>query len=253
MARVIAPFKIVGTIDDLTFFVDQQNVNRVKQKSSGGITKEQFRDNPIFQKVRDHGKEFGHCSKKSQSFRATALYFFKRAKDGSFAGRCNKLMLDIVYEDTSNPNGLRTVEKGMESPDSIGYFTGLEGNKMRPLQKVLKTKWSWDDEKNQFTIKSFNPTKHIDWPEKADLVHIAIAQSNWNYQEGTFNTEYSEEIIIAKDEAPQKIEITVNKPVGHHAELTYLFIGFSIQDRKRIKELPRINNTVSIIQSKIKT
>lgn len=64
MAKVIAPFKIVGTIDDLTFYLDQEKNNLVKTKGKSGITSKQFYENPIFTNARNYGKEFGKCSKK---------------------------------------------------------------------------------------------------------------------------------------------------------------------------------------------
>ena len=253
MAKVIAPFKIVGTLDDLNFYLDQNNQNLVRTKGKTGVTSEEFKRNPIFTKVKNHGKEFGRASKKAQNFRAVALYFNKRAKDGSFAGRANKLMLDIMQEDTKNPHGERTVENGMESPDSITYFIGFEGNKLRPLNKVLKTDWIWNEGKNMLTIENFSPKEHINWPEKADNVHIAIAKANWNYIENKFETQYSEEVVIKRVDETQTIKITTDNPeqkTENNIQLVFLFIAFSIQDRKKTKELKRSNNTVSIIWSK---
>jgi hypothetical protein len=250
MAKVIAPFKIVGTLDDLNFYLYEGNVNLVRTKGKTGVTSEEFKRNPIFTKAKNHGKEFGRASKKAQSFRMIAHFFNNRAKDGSFAGRANKLMLDIIHEDTSNPNGERTVEKGMQAPDSKSYFIGFEGNRLRPLTKVLKTNWEWNETASQVTIDTFDPKTSIDWPEKADNVHIAIARANWNYEENKFNTEHSEEIIIAKEENPTNITLQTKIPEGDTLQLVFLFIGFSIQDRKKTKELKRSNNTVTIIWSK---
>lgn len=251
MAKVIAPFKIVGTLDDLTFYLDQENNNLVKTKGKPGITSKQFHENPIFIKVRNHGKEFGRCSKKSQNFRAIALQFYKRAKDVSFAGRANKLMLEIMNEDTSNEQGDRTVENGLKSEEAKSFFIGFEGNKTRSLPKVLKTKYQWNDDLNQITINKFNPKKHLLWPEtECDNVHFAVASANWNYEENKFTTEYSEEIIINKEDKPTDIVLKTQQPEGKELKLVFLFIGFSIQERKKVKELKRSNNTVSIILSK---
>lgn len=251
MARVIAPFKIVGTLDDLTFYLDQQKENRVKAKSKGGVSSQEFMTNPIFTKARNHGIEFGRCSKKSQSFRAVGLFFNNRAKDVSYAGRANKLMLDIMYEDVTNAQGERTVEEGLKSEDARSYFIGFEGNKTRPLPKVVKTKWQWNEQLNQLTIPNFNQKKHINWPEtECDNVHLAVASANWNYLENKFTTEYSNEIIINKEEKPTNITLETKKPEGNELKLVFFFIGFSIQERKKVKELKRINNTVSIIWSK---
>jgi hypothetical protein len=74
--------------------------------------------------------------------------------------------------------------------------------------------------------------------------------ANWNFIENKFTTEYSEEIILNKEEKPTNIILETKQPEGNDLKLVFLFIGFSIQERKKVKELPRINNTVSIIWSK---
>jgi len=253
MAKVIAPFKIVGTLDDLNFYLDENKINRVRTKGKTGVSREEFQRNPIFTKVKNHGKEFGRASKKGQNFRGIALYFNNRAKDGSFAGRGNKLMLEIIQEDTTNQSGERTFEKGMENPETRDYFIGFEGNVLRPLNKVLKTNWTWDEKINKFTIENFNPEKQINWPDKANNVHLAIANAYWNYLDNKFDTHYSEEIILKKDDENQTIKLITDNPkpkTENNIQLVYLFIGFSIQERKKVKELKRSNNTVSIIWSK---
>ncbi len=250
MAKIIAPFKIVGTLDDLVFYIDQEKENRVKTKGKTGVSSEEFKRNPIFNKVKNHGKEFGRCTKKAQSFRFVAHYFNNRAKDGSFAGRSNRLMLDVMNEDETSVHGERTVEIGMQSKDAKEYFIGFEGNKLRTLKKVLNAKWQWNEETSEFSIDKFVPKKNIDWPEEAEFLHIAIARANWNYVDNNFSTEYSEELIFEKEEEESNLVIKTNIPKGNHLQLTFLFIGFSLQYRKKLKELKRINNTVSIIWCK---
>ena len=253
MAKVIAPFKIIGTLDDLNFYIDENNTNLVRTKGKTGVTSEEFKRNPIFTKVKNHGKEFGRAAKKGQNFRGIALYFNKRAKDGSFSGRGNKLMLEIIQEDTINVQGERTFEKGMENPETKEYFVGFEGNKLRPLKKVLKTNWIWDENNNTLTIEGFIPETQVDWPEKADNVHLAIATANWNYSDNKFETHYSQEIIIKKEAESQSIILTSENrepTTNNNIQLLYLFIGFSTQERKKTKELKRANNTVTIIWSK---
>ena len=164
-------------------------------------------------------------------------------------------MLEIIQEDTTNPSGERTFEKGMENPDTKEYFISFEGNKLRPLKKVLKTNWTWDENNNMLTIANLNPKKDIDWPEKADNVHLAIAHANWNYIDNKFETHYSQEVVLKKEEETQTIILTTDKlktetATENSIQLLYLFIGFSTQERKKTKELKRANNTVTIIWSK---
>ncbi len=251
MAKVIAPFKIVGTLGDVNFYIaEDKKTNLARQKGKTGVSSEEFKRNPIFTKVKNHAKEFGRCTKKAILFRHLALHFNKRAKNGSFAGRCNKLLLDVLYEDNVNPEGERTFEKGMESEEARQYFVGFEGNILRPLKTVLKSKWYWNPENNEFKINKFNPSRHIDWPEKAEQVHIAIARTSWNFIDNKFTTEYSEEILIEKQEKTANLLLNTKTANENDFNMVYLFIGFSFKDRKRTKELKRSNNTVCIIWAK---
>jgi hypothetical protein len=250
MAKVTAPFQIVGILNDINFYIDQYGNNIARENGKTGVSSEEFARNPIFNKAKNHAKEFGRASKKAQSFRAIAYAFFNRAKDGSFAGRANKLMFEIIEEDTINPNGERIFENGIQTQEAKTYPIGFEGNKLRPLNKVLKTNWQWKEESSQLTIENFNPKTDIEWPENADLVHLAIARANWNYEENKFTTLFSEELLFPKEEKTTKLQLQTNIPPGNHLQLVYMFIGFSIQERKKTKELKRCNNTVSIIWSK---
>jgi hypothetical protein len=85
-------------------------------------------------------KNLVNALKKSQNFRAIAFRYNMKGKDGSFAGRANKLMYEIKNEDATNEFGFRTVEDGLKSEEARTYFKGFEGNKTRTLPKVLKTK-----------------------------------------------------------------------------------------------------------------
>lgn len=252
MAKVIAPFVIKGTIQNMNFYVDENGINRVRESRNTGVSPEVYRNSPNYQKVRNHSKEFGHCTQKAKSFRMTAFRFFDRAKDGSFSGRANKLMLDIVNEDIYNDEGERTVENGLKSVEARSYFVGFEGNKNRPLSAVLKTEWDWDEEKAELLFKKFDPAMDIDWPEQAQQVHLATAYCVWDYTGAKFNISYSEEVVIQKTESISEINLkTEYLPKSNdELELAFLFIGFSYQDRRKTKELKRSFNTVSVIWSR---
>ncbi|PWA04026.1 hypothetical protein [Flavobacterium psychrotolerans] len=247
MAKVIAPFKIVGTLEDLNFYIDENDINRVRMKGKTGVSSKEFRSNPVFQKIRNQGTEFGHCAKVGVQFRMLANQFNLRAKDGSFAGRANKLLFEILQEDTGNEQGKRTVANGIDTPEGKLQFVGFEGNKLRPLSNVLKTKWIWENQEGIFKIPKFNPLKLLDWPELANQVHLAVARTNWNYKENTFNTTYSEEITYPKEAIKIDIDLKLEIPEGNNLQMVYLFIGFSIKDKKRTIPLKRKYNTVTLI------
>ena len=251
MAKVIAPFKISGTLDDINFVVTADGENYARMKGKTGITSEQFKNNPIFDRIRHQGTEFGQCSKKSALFRLMADRFNRLAKDVSFAGRANKLLFEILEEDTTQPKGQRTLLEGLKTKDGKEILVGFESNKLRPLRTVLKSKEQHNPNNQTLTLLNFIPKEHLDWPEEATHVHLALALTNWDFENETFNTCYSEEIILAKESEKQTVTLQTEIPTGNHLHLTFFFIGFAKQDRKKHKLLHRKNNTATIIASEI--
>jgi hypothetical protein len=246
MAKVIAPFKISGTLDDLNF-INSQEGNFVRMKKERHLTSEEFKENPIFDRIRQQGKEMGYCALKSRQFRALAKLFFDKSKEGSFAGRANKILLEILEEDTINPKGERTLEEGMKSPFLSEILIGFEGNKYRPLQKIFKTKFHHIPEDRKLIIKDFKAKENLDWPEEATHVHLSIATANWDYENQTFDTCYSEDIILDKESELNTLTLTTDKPKGNNLMLTYFYVGYAKQERRKHKLLHRKFNTVSII------
>lgn len=247
MAKVIATFLIKGTIDDLNFVVTADGNNYARTKGKTGITAEEFKNNPIFDRIRDQGNEFGHCAKKSALFRQLAVRFNNLAKDGSVAGRANKLLFEILQEDTTQPQGKRTLAEGLKTSDGKEYLLFFESNKLRPLRKVLKVKEQYNPENQTVTLTDFRTKEHLDWPEEATHVLLATATANWDFENDAFDTSYSNELILDKESEKQTLTLTTDKPMGNHLHLTFLFIGFIKQERKKHKLLHRKNNTATLI------
>lgn len=247
MAKVIAPFKIVGTLNDMTFY-EASNQNLVREKGKSGITKKQFKENPIFDKIRQQGTEFGSCSRKSRVFRLLAKQFYDQAKEVSFAGRVNRLLFEILEEDTSQPRGKRTLENGLQHQGSIELLLHFEGNTLRPLKHVLKKKVVFDWKKSKINLSRINVVNDILWPEpEANQVHLQLALANWNYKEDTFEHHYSNEICIEKLDQTTTLSFTIDSLQTQNLWLAYIFIGFSNKERNRTKPLHKKWNTTTII------
>lgn len=248
MAKIIAPFEIIGTLDDINFYKSQDG-NIARLKGNTGVTSKEFKNNPIFDRIRNQATEFGQCSKRSVHFRQLASRFNHLAKDGSFAGRVNKLLFEILEEDTTQPQGKRTLTEGLKTEEGKKALWGFESNKLRPLRKVLLIQETWNQENQTLTISDFIAAEQLDWPQEATHVHLAIATANWDFENHLFDSCYSNEIILNKESEKQTLTLTTETPKGNHLLLSFLFIGFAKQDRKKYKFLHRKNNTATIIAS----
>ncbi len=246
MAKVIAPFKIEGTIDDLNFYVDENNVNRVRIKASSTMTPERFRKDPAFHKIRMHNQEFAQCIAIAKTFRALAGEFNKKAKDGSFAGRVNKLLFEILQEDKYNEVGSRQFKEGIKTNFGQELLLGFESNKLRPLTQVLKSK-NWEIKRYTFDFQNCVPITDIDWPEEATHASFNLAIADWNTANNSFDTKYGIPITFSKTAASQDIALECLPLKEHQLQITFLFIGFSKQRGSHYLPLHRKYNTATII------
>jgi len=246
MAKVVGPIKIKGTIDDLVFYETQTGENVVRMKSRSFLTSEEFHANAIYQPIIDQAKEFGFAAKLTKTFRSLVHKFNENAKDQSYPGRVIQLLLEIIKEDLTNPPGTRTLAEAMKDYEVACYLEGFEGNKLRPLSKVLLTPWEWNAEVSQVEVAGFNPLEHIDWPEGAVQVTLSVGRTKWDFESPNFVTHYSEEVTFEKLSSTVDLNLTVAEPEGKGHSLLYFFIGFSEKKRRKIIPLKRIHNTVSL-------
>ncbi len=246
MAKVVGPIKIKGTLDDLEFYEAQTGENLVRMKKRVFLTSKEFHSNPVYQPIIDQGKEFGFAAKLSKTFRSLVHDFNEKAKDQSYAGRAIKLLLEIIKEDTIHPAGQRTLAEAMKDYEVTSYLEGFEGNKLRPLSKVLLTPWEWNVAASQVELKAFNALEHIDWPEAAIQVTLCVGRTKWDFESLDFVTLYSEAFSFEKENTLVDLNLTVAEPEGKGHSLLYFYIGFSEKQRKRIVPLKRIHNTVSL-------
>ena len=245
MVKIVGPIKLKGTIDDMSCFMDQEG-NNIGRAKGGGITSKQFYANPIFQPIRDHGKEFGHAAAMSRTFRMLVRVLNEKAKDLTYAGRSNQLLLEIVKEDTIHESGQRTLVQGMREEDVASYLLGFEGNKHRPLDMVLLVPWLWNEALGQLEISGFNPLQDLDWPAEATHVEFCVGRTNWDFESTVFATQYSPLLCLEKSSPVLDLHLAVEEAKGAGRSLLYFYIGFLKQKRKRILGMKRIHNTVSL-------
>jgi hypothetical protein len=247
MVKIIAPFLIKGTIGDMNFVVTADGNNYARLVGKPPVSPHEFKNNPVFDRIRNHGLEFGQCAKKAVVFRQLAVQFNKLAKEGSFAGRATRLLFEILQEDQNNERGKRTISNGLKTQEGMENLILFESNKLRPLRQVLALKEEWNQEQAVLTIAGFIPAIHLDWPEEATQVQLAVALANWDNENGSYDTKYSDPIILDKASAQQTVQLTCEKPIGNDLQLTFIFIGFTKQNRKKTEFLHRKFNTATLI------
>lgn len=250
MAKAFGPVQIVGTLDDLNFYITADG-NIVREKGKTGNTKKSFKENPVFTPMKLHSKDFGLCSKKGRVFRQLVKAFYDHAKDGSIAGRCHQLLHAIMKEDQLHPRGSRQLITGLQTKEALGFFIGFEGNKARPLGTVLKRKIAFNWVKREINIKTINPLQHIDWPTEASQAHLQIAMANWNCVNDTYETVYSNEIILEKKASVCPLPFVLAPPENKDLWLAFIHVKFSSRIYNTLKILPTRSNTTTLLCAKL--
>lgn len=247
MAKVIAKFEIKGTLDGLNFY-KSGGENLVREKGKSGVTSEAFKKNPIFDRIRQQGSEFGRCARQSILFRLLVKDFFDKAKEVSFAGRVNQLLFEIMEEDTTHPIGERQLTSGLATADGKEMLLGFEANKLRKLPEVLKRPVVFDWSTRELVLEDLDLIQDINWPEpEANLVHFQLAIANWDYETNAFENQYSEAVVFELSDSKVNLHLQTAPLVTSNLWLAFIYIGFSYRERKKVKALPRRWNTACCI------
>ena len=247
MAKLVdSPFKIYGTLDDLNFYPSADG-NIVRMKGKTGITKEQFRNNPIFEPIWKQGAAFGFCSLKAKVFKGLVQPFYTQVHAGSLFGRCIQLLLAILHEGTPQDDLQMQFTEGLSTDSAKQFLLGFEGNEHCTLNRVLTTPIAFDWERLQLSITQLNSSTAILWPEGATQVHVQLAISNWNCATDFFETCYSNTLILYKSDDLNSLDFALTLPQEHHLWLAFIHFRFGYVQYNKVKFLPKLFHSVTLI------
>lgn len=156
--------------------------------------------------------------------------------------------MEILGEDNQNPIGERSVACGLNTLAGAELLVGFEGNKLKPLDQTLLKKGYWDTQAATFNINQLSLLHDIRWPEQASYIHFAVALAHWDYELGTYNTTYSEEVMFEKQDQNIDICLKPNDIQGDKLVMLFVFLSFSEKQKNKIRPLKRSFNSVSIQQ-----
>lgn len=113
MPKIKGIITLQGTMNGMTFY---ETLDGPMVKSKSSIDKERIATDPRYERTRENGKEFGHCSKMSKLLRNSVSSKVMYAKDYVTSGRLNRIMLQIKNYDSMSIRGERKVWNGLLHP-----------------------------------------------------------------------------------------------------------------------------------------
>lgn len=103
----ILPLK--GTIGNITFYKSKEGY---LAREKGGISAERIATDPVFQRTRENGAEFGRAGSAGKILRTALRALLQNASDSKTVSRLTREMVKVIRADATNPRGMRRVIDG---------------------------------------------------------------------------------------------------------------------------------------------
>jgi hypothetical protein len=124
MARQRGPLKVQGTLGDINFYKSQDGY-LIREK--GGVDGKRIKKDPVFQRTRENGTEFGRAGRAGKLVR-TALRPLILNADNRVVSRLHQQLMKVIQADLTSARGMRNVVDG-----DAGLLTDFEFNSRSPL------------------------------------------------------------------------------------------------------------------------
>lgn len=180
MARQRSPFKLDGTISDITFYKTQDGY-LAKEKSS--ISASRIATAPEFERTRENGLEFGHAGAAAKLLRKSIRPLLNKGKDRRVGSRLTKEMMKVVKSDATSTRGQRNVLDG-----ETEMLQGFDFNINAPLGSTLFAPYAATIDRTAgtsgITLSPFVPEDGIAAPDGATHFSIVSAGVEIDFEGG---------------------------------------------------------------------
>lgn len=224
MAKNRSLIKIIGTLDDLTFYKGKEGyIVRTK----GGVSKNRIKTDPAFARTRENGAEFGHIAHSGKLLRRSVIGLIEDAKDGRLTSRLMQVMARVKNEDLTSNRGERNVATGLATANGKQYLKGFNFNSDAPLDSVLLTDYSLDTATGEIELVDFSPMQHIAVPQGTTHVSLRSGFLNLDFATEVKDLELSPIQNLAVNSPSATVTLTpAAVPAGTGNELFFLKVAF---------------------------
>lgn len=197
MATQLSILQIGGTIDQLTFY-KKRGEYKVKRKSA--ISAARIASDPIFERTRENGRQFGRAGRNGKLLRQALRPLLVSKADDQMISRMVKRLLLCMKADPITVRGEQTLDGG-----DLSQLQGFDFNSNGPLSTVLYAPYtsSLDRVSGQLdlNVPAFVPVEMLSAPEGASHYKILIAGTAIDFgtdvQEGSYEYDKAESAFLA--------------------------------------------------------
>lgn len=224
MAKNKSLFKVLGTLDDVTFY---KSADGYLARIKGGVSKERMMKDPAFERTRENMGEFGHCASMGKMLKSATDGLAKKAKDRRLTSRLQKVMSEVKNLDATSARGKRQVSQGVLTEAGKMTLKGFDFNINAPLKSVLDFPIVLDFESGKTVLEHFKPKEDLYYPEGATHFSLQSAFLNLDFATGVYNIRKSDVLNIPIDLHESTFVMDPNGvPEGSGTQFYFLFIAF---------------------------
>jgi hypothetical protein len=221
MARQKGIIKLKGTIGDITFYKTQDG-HLAREK--GGIEASRIKNDPVFQRTRENGSEFGRAGKAGKTLRTAMRALLINSADGRMVSRLTQTMVKVIQADLINQRGLRNVIDG-EAELLLGFEFNIRGKLGTSLYAPFVGTIDRPSGKITVDIDPFVPTNMIAAPSGTTHYKIISAGAEVDFEAEVFVVASSETAILPWDAIPTAAVNHLNNVTPASTKPLFLALG----------------------------
>jgi len=239
MARQKGIFKVKGTMDDITFYKSKDGF-MVRQK--GGVDGKRIATDPVFQRTRENGAEFGRAGKAGKTLRNALRALLIKSKDKGMVGRLTKMMVKVIQADMVNDRGLRNVIDG-----EAELLKDFEFNSNAQLSTTLYAPFttSIDRVSGKLTVNvpGFIPLNMVAAPGGATHYQIVSAGAEVDFEANGFVVDTSATAILPLNNVLTTAVTLENEVTPASTKPLFLALGIEFYQEVNSKMYPLKNGS----------
>ncbi|HMG16524.1 MAG TPA: hypothetical protein VK590_13795 [Saprospiraceae bacterium] len=209
MARQSSLIKLEGSVGDLTF-VKTKRGYFVRKKAS--MSKARIQTDPNFQRTRENIAEFGNVAQAGGVLRKSLRTAVLDVQDANAANRLFSILTAVKNQDATHDRGLRTVAAGIADAPGQAILNGFDFNDGANLDSILLKDFTLDTDDGVLTITGLKPSTDLLKPLAAHKAGFNLFWTKVDFAHGISNTVQATESLIALDDAPHNITLTIPAP-----------------------------------------
>lgn len=194
MAKQKGIIKIVGTLDELTFY-RTRNGYAVRRKTS--LDKQRVATDPAFVRTRENNQEFARAIRASKLVRDAVRPLSLHACDGRIVNRLIQVFMRVKNEDTLSARGSRNVANGLSTPTGKALLRDFEFNRSAVLSSILHSSYTIDSITGALSFAHLDVEQDLVFPTSSTHVGLTAGFLGIDFTTGAYHLQVSPTSIIS--------------------------------------------------------